>query len=156
MDYSITCLSVIYVRNVLFLFLVVNMGVRWYDVGYPKLWTITQDVLSFIGPFYYYFYLILLQASLVSVVFISWERFYAVYWPLKHQTLSTRAYAIVITILDIHCPYYCHLRPSSNLISSQASSYFSVIIFFMFLFILCGCNICVWRKYQMRNISFER
>lgn len=25
--------------------------------------------------------------------------------------------------LDTHCPYYCHLRPSSNLISSQASSY---------------------------------
>ena len=43
--------------------------------------------------------LIFLQASLISAVFISCERFYAVYWPLKHLTLSTRAYAIVITLI---------------------------------------------------------
>ena len=58
--------------------------------------------------------------------------------------------------MDSDCPYYCHLCPSSNLISSQASSYFSVILFLMFIFILCGCTICIWRKYQMRNISLQQ
>ena len=49
--------------------------------------------------FFLWIDLIFLQASLISAVFISCERFYAVYWPLKHLTLSTRAYAIVITLI---------------------------------------------------------
>ena len=37
------------------------------------------------------------QASFVTAALISAERFYAIYWPLKHrQTLSTRAYRFVI------------------------------------------------------------
>ena len=39
------------------------------------------------------------QSSLISAVFISCERFYAVYWPLKHKTLSTRAYDFVIIMV---------------------------------------------------------
>ena len=39
------------------------------------------------------------QSSLISAVFISCERFYAVYWPLKHKTLSTRAYGIAILMV---------------------------------------------------------
>ena len=61
--------------------------------------SIIQDFLAFIGPFYDYFDLIFLQASLVSAVFISCERFYVAYWPLKHRTLSTSAYTIVITVI---------------------------------------------------------
>ena len=152
------------------LFLVVNMAFAdmmlgavslpvfvYMGVGHPQLWTVTQDVLSFLGPFYDYFDLIFLQASLVSAVFISCERLYAVYWPLKHRTLSTRAYAIVITIIWTLTALTSAIYVlSANLISSRASSYFSVILFLMFIFILCGCNIGIWRKYQMRNISFEQ
>ena len=36
------------------------------------------------------------QSSLISAGFISCERFYAVFWPLKHKTLSMRKYGIVI------------------------------------------------------------
>ena len=36
------------------------------------------------------------QSSLISAGFISCERFYAVFWPLKHKTLSMRTYGIVI------------------------------------------------------------
>ena len=37
------------------------------------------------------------QASKISATLLSVERFYAIYWPLKHRTLSTvRAYRIVI------------------------------------------------------------
>lgn len=100
-----------------------------------------------------------LPTGLVSLCsfYILWK-IYAVYWPLKHRTLSTRAYAIVITIIWTLTALTTAIYVlSSNLISSrQASSYFSVILFLMFIFILCGCSICIWRKYQMRNISFEQ
>ena len=37
------------------------------------------------------------KASFITAALISCERFYAIYWPLKHrQTLSTRAYRLVI------------------------------------------------------------
>ena len=37
------------------------------------------------------------QASFITAALISCERFYAIYWPLKHrQTLSTRTYSFVI------------------------------------------------------------
>ena len=50
------------------------------------LWRI--GVLDPLEVFFLWIDLIFLQASLISAVFISCERFYAVYWPLKHQTLA--------------------------------------------------------------------
>ena len=63
----------------------------------PPLWR--KGVLDPLEVFFLWIDLIFLQASLISAIFISCERFYAVYWPLKHLTLSTRAYAIVITLI---------------------------------------------------------
>ena len=63
----------------------------------PPLWR--KGVLDPLEVFFLWIDLIFLQASLISAVFISCERFYAVYWPLKHPTLSTRAYAIVIALI---------------------------------------------------------
>ena len=64
---------------------------------WPPLWR--KGVLDPLEVFFLWIDLIFLQASLISAVFISCERLYAVYWPLKHLTLSTRAYAIVITLI---------------------------------------------------------
>ena len=36
------------------------------------------------------------QASLISAVFISCERFFAIFWPLKHKTLSMRAHRTAV------------------------------------------------------------
>ena len=36
------------------------------------------------------------HASFITAALISAERFYAIYWTLKHRTLSTRAYRLVI------------------------------------------------------------
>ena len=36
------------------------------------------------------------KASFTTAALISAERFYAVFWPLKHRTLSTREYKLVI------------------------------------------------------------
>ena len=56
-------------------------------------------VLEPLDIFSLLFDLIFLHASLFSEICISCERFYAIYWPLKHRTLSTRAYAIVISFI---------------------------------------------------------
>ena len=62
-----------------------------------QLWTAKKNAI-----FSYSFYFLdttFSQSSLISAVFISCERFYAVYWPLKHKTLSTRAYGIAILMV---------------------------------------------------------
>ena len=64
---------------------------------WPPLWR--KGVLDPLEMFFLWIDLIFLQSSLICAVFISCERLYAVYWPLKHLTLSTRAYAIVITLI---------------------------------------------------------
>ena len=55
-------------------------------------------------------YGISLWVSLTSAVSISCERFYAVYWPFKHRTLTARTYHIALFVLwtlssDSHCPF---------------------------------------------------
>ena len=70
----------------------------YLKVGF-QLWSITHEVGVVLHFFYLHFDIIFLQASLISAVFISCERFYAVYRPLKHRTLSTKAYAIVISVI---------------------------------------------------------
>ena len=89
----------------------------YLKVGF-QLWSITQEVGVVLDYFYLHFDIIFLQASLISAVFISCERFYAVYRPLKHRTLSTKAYAIVISVIwtlhgyccQRHVPYSCKVR----------------------------------------------
>ena len=104
--------------------------------------------------FYLHFHIIFLQASLISSVFRSCERFYAVHWPLKHHTLSRRSYAIDISVIwtlaiVASVPYFI----LANLISVIAAYYLSAILFSIFLFIICVCNFCIWRKCKMRTIS---
>ena len=101
-------------------------------VGF-QLWSITQEVGVVLDYFYLHFDIIFLQASLISAVFISCERFYAVYRPLKHRTLSTRAYAIVISVIwtlaIVASAMYFIL---ANLILVIAAYCVSVIIFSIF------------------------
>ena len=78
------------------LFLVMNMALAYVMLGavslpllvyfsagpYYQLWTAKPNI-----PMSYSFYFLdttFSQSSLISAVFISCERFYAVYWPLKH------------------------------------------------------------------------
>ena len=99
----------------------------YLKVGF-QLWSITHEVGVVLDLFYLHFDIIFLQASLISAVFISCERFYAVYRPLKHRTLSTRAYAIVISVIwtlaIVASAMYFIL---ANLISVIAAYYLSAI-----------------------------
>ena len=66
----------------------------------------------------------------------------------------TRAYAIVISVIwtlaIVASAMYFIL---ANLISVIAAYYLSAVLFSIFLFIICVCNFCIWRKCKMRTIS---
>lgn len=150
------------------LFLVVNMAFAdmmlgavsvplyiYLGIGFHyQLWSIAygHQVLLY---FSLHFDSTFLQASLISAVFISCERFYAVYWPLKHRTLSMSAYAIAITIIWTLAIIATSLYTIINtFISSKASELAWAMVILIYLFILCGCNIGIWRKFQQRNKAF--
>ena len=97
------------------------------------------------------------QSSLISAAFISCERFYAVYWPLKHKTLSTRAYGILIFMVW----FLAILVSTVFLVSRHLGSYKAAALSWMsfplsFLFIVCVCNISIWRKVRKRNIALQQ
>ena len=78
-----------------------------------------------------------------------------VYWPLKHQTMSMRAYSIVIfmvwsrAILTGSIIFFLsHYQKSFK---TAALSWMSFPL--SFLFIICVCNISIWRKVRKRNIA---
>ena len=81
------------------------------------------------------------QASLISAVFISCERFFAIFWPLKHKTLSMRAHriavfmvwtlAIIVSTMTI-VPIY--------LLSKKHAWYIWVSFPLTYLVIVCCCN----------------
>ena len=69
----------------LYVYVSIGPSYRLWKTSYKALdigWDVTDTTFS--------------QASLISAVFIAFERFYAIYWPLKHRTLSTKAYYITI------------------------------------------------------------
>ena len=89
------------------LYLVINMAfadlvlgalflpARIYLVGDEYyLWTASVN-LAF-DNFFNIVDIVFVQGSLNSAALITLERFYAIYWPLKHRTLSKRTYSFVI------------------------------------------------------------
>ena len=94
------------------------------------------------------------QASLISAVFIAVERFYAIYWPLKHRTLSTKAYYITIVIIwTLALLVSAVFNPVKYLISDKAAIYAWMSFPLLFLFIVCACNIGICRTFHKRNVS---
>ena len=96
------------------------------------------------------------QASLISAAFISGERFYAIYWPFKHRTLSMRAYRIIIlTIWALALFITAIVSTSYFLISYKPAVYFWMPYVSILIFIICGCNIGIWRKFRLGNITSQ-
>lgn len=92
------------------------------------------------------------QASLISAASISFERLYAVYWPLKHRTLSIRVYRIAIFIVwTVAAIISVLVNLSYYMTSHKLAIYFWISYTFTLLFILSGCNIAIWRKVQGRS-----
>ena len=100
-------------------------------------------------------YGISLWVSLTSAVSISCERFYAVYWPFKHRTLTARTYHVALFVLWTLCllkataPFY--LRSYNYFISHARSSYGVTAGS-----IICASNIAIWRKFRHGNVTSQQ
>ena len=94
-------------------------------------------------------------ASSITAALISAERFYAIYCPLKHRTLSTRAYRLVIlmvwTLAILFSTVYVLLFWSPMALYSFLCSY----VLFLALTI-CGLNIGIWRKFKQKTPSHQQ
>ena len=97
------------------------------------------------------------QGALISAAFISGERFYAICWPFKHRPLSMRAYRVVISVvwtlaLLIATAWPTLYRFNLNKHAMCAWNSYTLIL----LFITCGCNIGIWRKFQHRSVALQQ
>ena len=96
------------------------------------------------------------QASLISAAFVSGERFYAIYWPFKHRTLSMRAYSIIIfTVWVLTLLITALWGISYFLVSYKHAVYVSTPYISILIFIICGCNVGIWRKFRREKISLH-
>ena len=96
---------------------------------------------------------ILVQASLLSAALISAERLYAVNWPLKHRTLTTQTYRVVIFVvwtLVILMGMIIHFFVGLHAFYLQISFYLIPIL------IECGCNMGIWRTFQRQSIALQQ
>ena len=97
------------------------------------------------------------QASLISAVCIACERFYAIFRPLKHRTLSFKAYFIVIVIIwTLAMLVSAMCNTAKHLISNIAAIYAYASFILMFLFIVCLCNIGIYRTFHKRKVSSQQ
>jgi len=97
-----------------------------------------------------------MQASLISAAFISSDRFYAIYWPFKHRTLSMRAYRIIIVSAWVLTLLFPALSIITHLLFSfKRSMYYWKPYVLAITFIICGCNKGIWRKFRRGNIASQ-
>ena len=97
------------------------------------------------------------QASLISAVCIACERFYAIFRPLKHRTLSLKAYFIVIVIIwTLAMLVSAVCNTAKYLISYKAATYAWMSFPLLFLFIVCLCNIGIYRTFHKRKVSSQQ
>ena len=96
------------------------------------------------------------QASLISAAFISCERFYAIYWPFKHRILSMRAYSIIIFTMWALTLLVTAISKLYFFISSKPAVYFWTSYVSILMFIICGCNISIWRKFRLGSITSQQ
>lgn len=116
-----------------------------------SLWTITKN--SFFHTVFLILSRVFFQASPCSAAMISVERFYAIYWPRKYRTLSKRAYGVAIFILWT----LSFVVSMSFVVTSQKhATYATAPYFLILLFIVCGCNIGTWRKFQHGRIASQQ
>ena len=94
------------------------------------------------------------QASFITSALISAERFYAIYWPLKHrQTLSTRAYRLVIlTVWTSSILGSLSTIFLLQFLSLGALNSLRCLIFLFAILIISGLNFGVWRKIQQQPV----
>jgi len=134
----------------------VSLPLYIHDVGYSfKLWKGAWSMS--LASFYTIVDAFFMQASLISAAFISGERFYAIYWPFKHRTLSMRACRIIIVSVWVLTLFFTALFITTHLLFSfKRSMYYWMPYVLAITFIICGCNIGIWKKFRRGNIASQQ
>ena len=146
-------------RNKKSLYLVMNMAFADLVLGGASLplfvyFMVTRSRLYFLEfpTFLKIIFTVSSMASFTTAALISAERFYAVFWPLKHRTLSTREYKLVIlmawTLATLFSTAYILLFR----LSPGAFYAFATLYGLLLIVTICGLNIVIWRKIQQKSV----
>lgn len=122
-----------------------------------SLWTPKLHQRFYVILFYNVTVKVFLQGSFFSAVAISIERFYAIYWPLQHRTLSGRPYRVVIfAVWTLSIMFSAISSMLSVLLSTEINFYFLSSYYLILLFIVCCCNVGIWKKCRHQMIATQQ
>ena len=142
------------------LYLVINMAFADLVLGgaslplFVYLITATRSGLYFseFPTFLKIIFTVSSMASFTTAALISAERFYAIFWPLKHRTLSTRAYKLVIlmawTLATLFSTAYILLFR----FSLRGFFAFATLYSLFLIVTICGLSIIIWRRIQQKFV----
>ena len=124
----------------LFVYLVTATRSRLYFTEFPTFLQIIFTVSS--------------MASFTTAALISAERFYAIFWPLKHRTISTvRAYKLVILTAWTLAIFFSTVYILLFLLPSPRVVFAFGTLYSLFLIVtICGLSIIIWRKIQQKSV----
>ena len=148
-------------RNKKSLYLVMNMAFADLVLGgaslplFVYLVTATRSRLYFseFPTFLQIIFTVSSMASFNTAALISAERFYAVFWPLKHRTLSTREYKLVILMAWTLAILFSTVYILLFRLSLGGFFAFATLYGLLLIVTICGLNIVIWRKIQQKSVS---
>jgi len=147
-------------RNKKSLYLVMNMAFADLVLGgaslplFVYLVTATRSRLYFseFPTFLKIIFTVSSMASFTTAALISAERFYAVFWPLKHRTLSTREYKLVILMAWTLAILFSTVYILLFRLSLRGFFAFAALYSLLLIVTICGLNIVIWRKIQQKSV----
>ena len=146
-------------RNKKRLYLVINMAFADLVLGGASLplfvyFMVTRSRLYFseFPSFLKIIFMVSSVASFTTAALISAERFYAIFWPLKHRTLSTRAYKLVILMAWILPILFSTAYILLFRLSLRGFFAFSTLYSLFLIVTICGLSIIIWRKIQQKSV----
>jgi len=98
-----------------------------------------------------------MHASLISAAMISGERFYAIASPHRYKrSPSTKNYCAIISTSWILTILVTAFEITlGHLTSPEYENYAWMSLGLIVAFLICGCNISIWRKFQNAELTFQ-
>ena len=98
-----------------------------------------------------------MHASLISAAMISGERFYAIASPHSYKrSLSIKTYCAIISATWLFTILVTAFEITLGYLTSPEYEKYAWISFGLLItFVICGCNISIWRKFQNAELTFQ-
>ncbi|CAH3155942.1 unnamed protein product, partial [Porites lobata] len=146
-------------RNKKRLYLVINMAFADLVLGgaslplFVYLITATRRLCFTEFPtFFIIIFTVSSMASFTTAALICAERFYAIFWPLKHRTLSTRAYKLVVLMAWTLAILFSTVYILLFRLSLGGFFAFATLYGLLLIVTICSLNIVIWRKMQQKSV----